>query len=165
MHMMCKEDTGALKLGHLPLMTLLQSSILLDIANTQIKSFFARIFGIDGFDGSAKAVAYIGFAGDLARWEIDQPIAICAESLVKELDCLDGNNLKDCTLVCNEGRMLDSGTDKPWQDATHNTAAWTNFTQNPCDTADARTMKELVCSECPQDDPDCRTLKSKLLDR
>lgn len=126
--------------------------------NTQIKSFFARIFGIDGFDGAAKAVAYIGFAGDLARWEIDQPIAICAESLVQDPSCLDDNNLKDCKLVCNEGRMLDSGTDKPWQDATHNTAAWTNFTQDPCDTADASTMKKLVCSECPQDDPDCRTL-------
>ncbi|MDH3837994.1 MAG: hypothetical protein OET57_14715, partial [Desulfobacteraceae bacterium] len=72
--------------------------------------------------------------------------------------CLDDNNLDDCKLLCNEGRMLDSGTDKPWQDATHNTAAWTNFTQNPCDTADASTMKKLVCNDCPQDNPDCRTL-------
>ena len=126
--------------------------------NIQIKSFFAGIFGFDGFDGSAKAVAYIGFAGDIARWEIDQPIAICAESLVQDPSCLDDNNLNDCKLVCNEGRMLDSGTDKPWQDASHNTAGWTNYTQNPCDTADANTMKNLVCSECPEDDPECKTL-------
>jgi hypothetical protein len=126
--------------------------------NTQIKSFFAKIFGIEGFDGSAKAIAYIGFAGDLARWEIDQPIAICAESLVQETSCLDDNNLDDCVLVCNEGRMLDSGTDKPWQDASHNTAAWTNFTQDPCSTADASTMKNLICTDCPKDDPDCKTL-------
>ena len=126
--------------------------------NKQIRPIFAKIFNIDGFEGSAKAIAYIGFAGDLAQWEIDQPIAICAESLVKDTSCLADDNLDDCTLTCNEGRMLDSGTDKPWQDATHNTAAWTNFTQDPCDTADANDMKNLICNKCVEGDPDCKVL-------
>jgi hypothetical protein len=61
--------------------------------------------------------------------EADQPIAICEESLL-----LDGE------YQCNTGRMLNSGSN----DATNNTAAWTNFSQ-PCETANANEMMSLIC--------------------
>jgi hypothetical protein len=61
------------------------------------------------------------------------------------------------------GYMLDSGTDKPWQDATHNTAAWTNFTNDPCSTASASDMNALICNDCDpetgQDCPDVTTIE------
>ena len=92
-------------------------------------SFFARIFGYEGFQRYAEAVAYIGFAGTLEPGEADQPIAICEESI----------EIND-EYSCNIGRMLNSGSN----DATHNTAGWTNFSQ-PCSTANASEMQELVC--------------------
>ena len=49
---------------------------------TPVTSWFARIFGFTGFKQSATAVAYIGFAGTLQPWEVDQPIAICEEALL-----------------------------------------------------------------------------------
>jgi hypothetical protein len=95
-------------------------------------SFFAGIFGHENFQLSAEAVAYIGFAGTLQTGEADQPIAICAQSVRDEA----GN------YSCNIGRMLNSGSN----DATHNTAGWTNFSQ-PCETANANEMRQLVCGE------------------
>jgi Flp pilus assembly protein TadG len=50
--------------------------------DTPAASFFARIFGYEYFFVSAEAVAYVGFAGTLAPGEVDQPIAICKESLL-----------------------------------------------------------------------------------
>jgi len=96
-----------------------------------IVAFFARIFGIPSFQPTATAVAYLGFAGTLAPGEADQPIAICKQSIQ------DANGL----YTCNTGRMLNSGSN----DATHNTAGWTNFSQ-PCDTANANEMRGLICS-------------------
>ena len=95
-------------------------------------SFFAGIFGHENFELSADAVAYIGFAGSLDPGDADQPIAICAQSIRDP----DGN------YTCNTGRMLNSGSN----DATHNTAGWTNFSQ-PCETANANEMRQLVCGE------------------
>ena len=82
---------------------------------------------------SAIAVAYIGFAGSLRPADADQPIAICKQSL-KVND--------DDPYQCNIGRMLNSGSN----DATHNTAGWTNFTQ-PCETANTSEMRALVCAD------------------
>jgi Flp pilus assembly protein TadG len=93
-------------------------------------SFFARIFGYQDFEVWKEAVAYIGFAGTLAMGEVDQPIAICKQAIVDE----DGN------YNCNTGRMIDSGGG-----TTHNTAAWSNFTQEPCQTASAQSVSPLVC--------------------
>lgn len=92
-------------------------------------SFFAQIFGFENFGLSATAVAWIGFAGSLNPLEIDQPIAICKESIIND----DGN------YSCNTGRMFNSsgGT-------TSNTAAWTNFSQ-PCDTS---TPPDIVNNNC-----------------
>jgi hypothetical protein len=42
---------------------------------------------------------------------------------------------------CNIGRMLNSGAN----DATHNTAGWTNFTQ-PCVTANPSNLRPLICA-------------------
>ncbi len=98
---------------------------------TQANSFFARIMGFAGFNASAEAVAYIGFAGRLNPEEVDQPIAICRQSLL-----IDGK------YQCNTGRMLNSGS----VEVTHNTAGWTNFSQ-PCETANANEMRGLICSD------------------
>lgn len=94
-------------------------------------SFFARMFGHQGFQLSRRAVAYIGFAGTLRPEDVDQPIAICRQSIVDS----DGN------YTCATGRMIDSGGG-----TTHNTAAWSNFSQ-PCETASASSVRPLVCSE------------------
>lgn len=102
---------------------------------TPITSFFARILGHENFQMSAEAVAYIGFAGILEPGKGDQPIAICEESI----------EIND-EYSCNIGRMLNSGSD----DATHNTAGWTNFSQ-PCETANANEMKQLVCGSGTSD--------------
>ena len=99
---------------------------------SEIASFFARIFGYAGFQQSAEAVAYIGFAGTLLPTEADQPIAICKQSITDSNGTYSG---------CNIGRMLNSGSN----DATHNTAGWTNFSQ-PCDTANASEMRDLICA-------------------
>jgi hypothetical protein len=79
------------------------------------------------------AVAYIGFAGSLRPRDVDQPIAICRQSIQ---DPVDGS------YTCATGRMIDSGGG-----STHNTAAWSNFTQEPCDTASVPTVRPLVCSD------------------
>jgi hypothetical protein len=130
--------------------------------NQKITSFFAGIFGWQGFEGAATAVAYIGFSGKNESWSFDQPIAICAQSLVDDPDCYNDPK-KECQPKCNMGYMLDSGTDKPWQDATHNTAAWTNFTNDPCSTASASDMNALICNDCDpetgQDCPDVTTIE------
>ena len=97
---------------------------------TPVASFFAKVFGHESFELSAEAVAYIGFAGTLEQGDVDQPIAICEESITI------GDEFS-----CNIGRMLNSGSDT----ATHNTAAWTNYSQ-PCNTASASDMAALVCS-------------------
>lgn len=98
---------------------------------TPAASFFARIFGYENFELSAEAVAYIGFAGSLAPEDVDQPIAICLQSIRDP----------DGTYTCATGRMINSsgGT-------TTNSAAWTNFSQQPCQTASVPTMRPLVCS-------------------
>jgi hypothetical protein len=100
---------------------------------TPLAAFFARIFGHENFRLAADAVAYIGFAGTLGPGEADQPIAICRQSIIDENEKYSG---------CNIGRMLNSGGD----DATHNTAAWTNFSQ-PCETANAFEMRGLICGD------------------
>ncbi|ABA88993.1 hypothetical protein Pcar_1750 [Syntrophotalea carbinolica DSM 2380] len=95
-------------------------------------SFFAQIFGFENFGITAEAIAYIGFSGTINPAELDQPIAICEESILDD----NGN------YNCNMGRMLNSGSNLN----TSNTGGWTNFSQ-PCDTADASEMKALICGD------------------
>jgi Flp pilus assembly protein TadG len=93
-------------------------------------SFFSKIFGYDSFALSAKAVAYIGFAGQLAPGDADQPMAVCKQALV------DGSG----NYSCGVGRMINSGANPG-----HETGGWTNFSQ-PCTTANTNTVKPLVCA-------------------
>ena len=105
--------------------------------STPVQSFFARIFGHQGFQQTAVAVAYIGFAGTLQPFEADMPIVICEESLT------NGGG----PYTCNIGRMINSGSDTQ----THQTGGWTDFNQdNPCNGGtNASIMKDLVESSCP----------------
>lgn len=101
-------------------------------SNTPIISFFARIFDYSEFEMSAEAVAYIGFSGSTSPVDVDQPIAICRQSILGE----------DDSVACNIGRMINSGINS----STNNTAGWTNFTQ-PCSTASNNWMSSLICSD------------------
>lgn len=96
-----------------------------------VASFLSNIWGGSPSYSFAEAVAYIGFAGSLRPHDVDQPIAICKQSI------LNNEGEYDCTV----GRMLNSGGN----DVTHNTAGWTNFSQ-PCETANASEMRSLICS-------------------
>lgn len=95
-------------------------------------SFFARILNFEKFFVSNDAVAYIGFAGTLHPGEIDRPIAICKDAILK-------NDAYSCTM----GRMLNSGGNAN----TAMTAMWTNYSQ-PCSTASSSDMQDLtkICS-------------------
>jgi hypothetical protein len=99
-------------------------------------SFFVRVVNPDfaGFTVRKAAVAYVGFAGTLSPNDVDQPIAICKQSITDE----EGN------YNCNIGRMLNSGSNT----ASHNTAGWTNFFQ-PCATASTTTLRPILqdCSD------------------
>ncbi|WAC06619.1 MAG: TadG family pilus assembly protein [Thermodesulfobacteriota bacterium] len=97
----------------------------------QALSFFVRVFNPDfhGFTVRKSAVAYLGFAGTLNPNEVDQPIAICKQSITDA----EGN------YNCNIGRMLNSGSNT----ASHNTAGWTNFFQ-PCQTASTSTLRPIL---------------------
>jgi Flp pilus assembly protein TadG len=97
-------------------------------------SFFARIFGHDGFQLAADAVAYIGFAGTLQSWDVDQPIAICEDSI-----------LINDAYSCNIGRMINSGQNID----SHETGGWTSFNQvDPCTGGtNAQEVGGLVCGD------------------
>ena len=101
---------------------------------TPVASFFAGIFGHENFELSAEAVAYIGFAGTLMPGDVDQPIAICRDSLLNDSD----------EYTCNIGRMINSGQDAE----TNETGGWTSFDQdNPCTGGtNAQEVKSLVCA-------------------
>jgi len=100
--------------------------------NIPANSFLSKIIGYDNFTLEAEAVAYIGFAGTLAPGEVDQPIAICKQSIT---------DFDSGAYTCNTGRMINSsgGT-------TTNTGGWTNFSQ-PCETASASSVRPLVCGD------------------
>lgn len=83
---------------------------------TPVASFFARIFGYEGFEVSAEAVGYIGFAGTINPAELDLPLALCEDSI-----------LVDGEYSCNIGRVINSGNN----DGTNDTGRWTNFASGP----------------------------------
>ena len=99
---------------------------------TPILALFARIFNIDSFQLTADAVAWIGFAGTLEPFDVDQPIAICAESLL-----INGE------YSCSIGRMINSGQNIE----SSETGGWTSFNQDdPCSGGtNAQEVKSLVC--------------------
>jgi hypothetical protein len=91
--------------------------------NTQIPSFFARIFGYGNYQRTSDAVAIRVGANEFEPGDFDYPVAICIETITDD----DG-------FTCNIGRMINSGP----HSETNNTGGWTNFTQDPiCKTASA----------------------------
>ena len=100
---------------------------------TPAASFFARILGYESFGLNAEAIAYLGFAGTLTPFVVDQPIAICRESI-----------LENGEYTCNVGRMINSGGDI----TTNNTGGWTNFNQDgPCTGGtNSSEMRSLICA-------------------
>jgi len=102
--------------------------------DTPAASFLAGIFGFKNFVLSGVAIAYIGFAGSLAPFEVDQPIALCSQSI------LSSNGEYSCTV----GRMINSGQ----LVATHETGGWTDYNQvNPClGGTNASEVRSLVCA-------------------
>ncbi len=102
--------------------------------STPAYSLLAGIFGHSSFNVAASAVAYIGFAGSVEPFEVDQPIAICKQSL-----------LYTGEYTCSIGRMINSGSNI----GTSNTGGWTDFNQegNPCaGGTNAPAVRNLVCS-------------------
>jgi hypothetical protein len=83
--------------------------------STPIASYFARIFGFQSFQGSAEAVAYIGFAGTLGEDEVGSPIAICMQALRQ------ANNSYDCTF----GRFINDAAGGQDEE----TGMWTSLEQ------------------------------------
>ncbi len=102
--------------------------------NIPAAHFFARILGeYAGFIMSNESVAWLGFAGSFEPGELDQPIAICREAIVK-----------DNIYECNVGRMITSGL------PNHQTGGWTDFNQegNPCQGGtNAPDVRDLVCGD------------------
>ena len=99
------------------------------------RTFFAGVLGRDTVIQQAEAIAYLGFAGNTEWDEVDQPIAICSRSIIT-----NGNEY-----TCSRARMLDSSSS-----STGNTAAWTNFSQEPCATASSSSVRRYTgCSGDP----------------
>jgi hypothetical protein len=107
----------------------------------QAFAILGRIFGVSGFDVSGEAIAYIGFAGSLAKGDVDQPIAICKEAI------LDFSEDPDGEFTCAVGRMINSGENE----ATNETGGWTSFDQDPDDDpcnggTNSQEVRDLVCN-------------------
>jgi Flp pilus assembly protein TadG len=91
------------------------------------KSFFSNLLGYDSFAVGAEAIAYIGFVGGTDEDQVDLPIAICQESI---------QSGPDGGYDCATGRMLNSSGS-----TTTNTGGWSNFSQEPCETASVPTVR------------------------
>lgn len=91
---------------------------------TPVQSFFGSLLGFDDYPTQATSVAYVGFAGSVAPFEFDIPIAMCQEVL---------------TQGCDVGRLV------PTPDQT---GGWTNLLASPPGTcggaANSGELKTLV---------------------
>lgn len=98
---------------------------------TPVQAFFGGVLGLASYEVSARAVAYVGFAGSLRPEDVDQPIGICKQALVGD----DGYN-------CSVGRFIPSN-----DSAMSDTGGWTTFLQNVSGAASANTVKDLTCAD------------------
>jgi hypothetical protein len=97
--------------------------------NTPAVSIFARVFGFENFLLSAESIAYLGFPGTLTPGEVDQPIAICKETLsVNEV------------YTCVNGWMISMGEYVTGQE----TGGWTDFNQDNPNGTNPLTVTSLV---------------------
>jgi len=97
--------------------------------NTPVLSIFARLFGFENFLLSAESIAYVGFSGTLAPAEVNQPIAICKESLSV-----------DQVYSCTNGWMMSMGAYVAGQE----TGGWTDFNQDNPSGTNPLTVTSLV---------------------
>lgn len=104
-------------------------------SDTPAQSFFARMFGYSSFNmTSHESVAWLGYAGTLEPLEVDEPIAICKQSIK------DQNG----KLTCGTGRMINSATGGGGS-PTSESGGWTNFTQDSsCAEASTPTVRPLI---------------------
>ncbi|MDR5899538.1 Tad domain-containing protein [Halomonas vilamensis] len=92
---------------------------------TPVEAFFGRVLGFEGYEASARSVAYIGFAGTLRPEDVDQPIALCKQALLNP-----GGNYS-----CDVGRFIPEGDQ---------TGGWTNFEHDQSGATNAKELKDLV---------------------
>ena len=71
-------------------------------SGTPVSLYFAQIFGRESQAMTARAVAYIGFAGTIEPFGVDQPISICQEAIRNE----------EGEYTCNMGRMINSNNNR-----------------------------------------------------
>lgn len=137
-------DTGV-DLGDPDVVTAVQvTSYLTDAGpNNPVPAFMARILGLDNFDVSATAIAYLGFAGSFNVGEVDLPIAIdccqLAGSDCKQDYCAAGAPIiNECPLVENPYWVGQTATCLEFHNTAEQNACWTNFESgnNSVNTAD-----------------------------
>jgi len=111
--------------------------------NNPVPAFMARILGLDHFDVSATAIAYLGFAGKFNAGEVDLPIAIdcckLAGSDCKQDYCAPGAPIiNECPLVENPYWAGQTATCLEFHNTAEQNACWTNFESgnNSVNTAD-----------------------------
>ncbi|WP_458527129.1 TadG family pilus assembly protein [Onishia taeanensis] len=78
---------------------------------TPVAAFFGGIFGFTGYEVSARAVAYLGYAGNLRPGDVDQPIAMCKEAITTPTG----------EYSCDVGRFIPEGDQ---------TGGWTTLEQD-----------------------------------
>jgi Flp pilus assembly protein TadG len=100
---------------------------------TPVQAFLGSVLGFSGYSVSARAVAYIGFAGTLRLEDVDQPIAICSDAIT------DGNEYS-----YNVGRFIPDHSDA---------GGWTNFRHDDSGATNANELNQLICSN-GNPDPD-----------
>lgn len=95
---------------------------------TPVEAFFGTVLGFDNYDVSARAVAYIGFAGALRPNDADQPIAMCKQALLNT----------DGSYDCSVGRFIPEGDQ---------TGGWTNFLHDTSGATNASELQSLICGD------------------
>lgn len=95
---------------------------------TPVEAFFGRVLGFEGYEASARAVGYIGFAGTLRPEDLDQPIALCQQALLDP-----GGNYS-----CDVGRFI------PENDQT---GGWSNLQHGDSGATNANEIRDLVCGD------------------
>ena len=101
--------------------------VVTERSGTPVEAFFGGILGFTGYEVSARAVAYLGFAGNLRPGDVDQPIAMCQEAITTPTG----------EYSCDVGRFIPEGDQ---------TGGWTNLQQGDDGASNANDLRDLVDS-------------------
>lgn len=114
-----------------------------------VEALFGRIFGRSGYPVSARAVAYLGFAGTLRPQDVDEPIAICKQKL-----------LQGGAYNCSIGRFISSSATQ----TVSETGGWASLLGDyPVDQCSGGTStSELRPQVCSVGNPDTLSLGRSL---